>query len=262
MTTTPNPGGAWAGAVFRPMPREFRVPFGVRLGSLIGMMILAAVTATMIAFAAFGFTLNWALGLIMLAVAGFMVALCLYVLRDLRGKWGLRITLGTDAVTLALPSGRSLIHRPPAQHMTIPYADIETIGTRLEAYGSLGMEIMQRAYVLHRKSGELIFLFEERALATALASSLFGDVAAELAKRAGVALKDVGMAEGRGGLLCTWGTHAPDWAAPALSPERQRQLWARAGTTGAITAAAITTVPGVWAGGLARRRPGSEPPPA
>jgi hypothetical protein len=111
--------------------------------------------------------------------------------------------------------------------VTIPYADIAAIETRLEAYGSLGMEIMQRAYVLHRKSRELIFLFEERGLATALASSLFGDIAAELAKRAGVAVKDHGMAAGRGGLLCTWSTHAPDWAAPALSPERQRQLWAR-----------------------------------
>jgi hypothetical protein len=124
------------------------------------------------------------------------------------------------------------------------------------------MEIMQRAYALHRKSGELIFLFEERALATALASSLFGDIAGELAKRADVALKDLGMAEGRGGLLCAWGTHAPDWAAPALPTERQRQLWARAGMTGAIAAVAITTVPGVWAVGLGRRRPGSEPPPA
>jgi hypothetical protein len=234
----------------------------VRLVSLIGTIILAAVTAIMVVFAAFGFTLNWALGLFMLAVTGFMAALCLYVLRDLRGKWGLRVALGTDAVALALPAGRSLIHRPPAQHMTIPYADVAAVETRLEAYGSLGMETMQRAYVLHRKSGELIFLFEERALATALASSLFGDIAAELAKRAGVALKDLGMAEGRGGLLCTWGMHAPDWAAPALSPERQRQLWTRAGMTGAIAAAAITTVPGVWAGGLGRRRPGSEPPPA
>jgi hypothetical protein len=120
MTTTPNPGGAWAGAVFRPVPRDFRFPFALRLISLIGTIILAAVTAIMIVFAAFGLTLNWALGLFMLAVAGFTAALCLYVLRDLRGKWGLRITLGPDAVTLVLPSGRSLIHRPPAQHMTVP----------------------------------------------------------------------------------------------------------------------------------------------
>jgi hypothetical protein len=191
-----------------------------------------------------------------------MASLVRYIVRDLNGKLRLRIVLDADAATLALPAGRSLIHRPPAQHITVRYADIQAIETRLEAYGSWHMEIMQRAYVLHRKSGELIFLFEERALATAMASSLFGDIAADLAQRAGVPLKDLGMAEGRGGLLCVWGAHAPDWAAPALSPTRQRQLWARASVTGAAAAVAVSTVPGVWLGRMQRRRPGSEPPPS
>jgi hypothetical protein len=112
MTTTPNPGGAWTGAVFRPAPRDFRFPFGVRLGSLIGTIVLAAVTAIMVVFTAFGFTLNWALGLFMLVVTAFMAALCLYVLRDLRGKWGLRVTLGTDAWRLrCLRDVRSFIAR-------------------------------------------------------------------------------------------------------------------------------------------------------
>ena len=105
----------------------------------------------MFAFAALGFTMNWGLGLFMLGGAGLMAALTVYVLRDLNGKWGLRIVLDADAATLALPSGRSLIHRPPAQYITVPYADIQAIETRLEAYGSLRMEIMQRAYVLHRR---------------------------------------------------------------------------------------------------------------
>jgi hypothetical protein len=61
------------------------------------------------------------------------------------------------AVTLDLPAGRSLIHRPPAQHLTIPYANIDAIDARFEAYGTLGMEMMRRAYVLHRKGGELDF---------------------------------------------------------------------------------------------------------
>jgi hypothetical protein len=204
---------------------------------------------------------NWALGLLMLALAALMTGLALYVLRDLAGKWGLRIALGADGATLDLPSGRSLIHRPPAQHVTIPYADIAALETRLEAYGTLGMEMMQRAYVLHRKSGELVFLFEERALATGFASSMFAGVVADLAARAGVEVKDIGMAEGKGGLLGVWGTHAPDWAAPALSAERQRSLWGRAAATGAVAAAAATAAPGMWIGGLGRRRPGSEQDP-
>ena len=135
---------------------------------------------------------------------------------------------------LDLPSGRSLIHRPPAQHLTIPYADIEAIDTRLEAYGTLGMEMMQRAYVLHRKAGELIFLFEERAVATRMESSTFADIVADLAARAGVTLRDLGTVEGKGGLLGVWGTHAPDWGAPALPHERAMRLWRHAAATGSL----------------------------
>jgi hypothetical protein len=120
---------------------------------------------------------------------------------------GLRVVFDADAVTLDLPSGRSLIHRPPSQHLTVPYGDIAAVETRLEAYGTLGMEMMQRAYVLRRKSGALIFLFEDRALATGMRSSFFPEVAAELAARAGIALSDLGMVEGRGGFLGVWGTH-------------------------------------------------------
>jgi len=169
--------------------RVFRVPLAPRLLSLFGVIFLAGITAIMIGFAAIAFTMHWALGLFMLACAGFIGALTGYVGRDLRGKWGLRVVLDGDAVTLDLPAGRSLIHRPPAQHLTIPYTDIEAIDARFEAYGTLGMEMMQRAYVLHRKGGELIFLFEERAMATALQSSLFTDIVAELAMRAGVTLR-------------------------------------------------------------------------
>jgi hypothetical protein len=107
------------------------------------------------------------------------------------------------------------------------------IDARFEAYGTLGMEMMQRAYVLHRKGGELIFLFEERAMATALQSSLFTDIVAELAMRAGVTLRELGTVEGKGGLLGVWGAHAPDWAAPALPRERAR-LWRHAASTGSL----------------------------
>src|SRR5262249_41225891 len=100
-----------------------------------------------------------------------------------------------------------------------------------------------------------------RALATGFASSMFGGIAHELAARAGAPVKDLGMAEGGGGVLAVWGTHAPDWAAPALSPAKQRSLWARAAAAGAAAAIGASTVSNAWLGGFARRRPGSEPPP-
>jgi hypothetical protein len=222
--------------------RIFTLPLAPRLFSLFGVIFLAAVTGMMIVFAVLVFTMQWALGLFIAACAGFMGALTGYVWRDLRGKWGLRVVLDADAVRLDLPAGRSLIHRPPAQHMVILYVDIEAIEARFEAYGTLGMEMMQRSYVLRRKGGELIFLFEERALATPMESSMFKDIVADLAARAGVKLRELGTVEGRGGVLGVWGTNAPDWAAPALPLARQMRLWQHAASTGSFAISIVFIV--------------------
>jgi hypothetical protein len=214
--------------------RDFRLPLAPRLLALFGVIFLAAVTGVMIVLAVLAFRTQWALGLFLMACAGFLGALTGYVWRDLRGKWGLHVVLDSDAVKLDLPAGRSLIHHPPAQHLIVPYADIEAIDSRLEAYGTLGMEMLQRAYVLHRKGGELIFLFEERAVATTMESSVFADIVTDLVGRAGVKLRDLGTVEGKGGLLGVWGTHAPDWGAPALPRERAMRLWRHAASTGSL----------------------------
>lgn len=230
---------AAAATIAPAMRREFRLPLGPRLLSLFVVLVLAGVSVILIAVAVYIVLQNWALGLFCAVVACFVAALTGYVFRDLSGKWGLRVVLDADAATLDLPAGRSLIHRPPSQHLTVPYADIASVETRLEAYGSLGMEMMQRAYVLRRKSGEPIFLFEDRALATGMRSSFFADVAAELAARAGVALQDLGMVEGGGGLLGVWGTHAVDWGAPSLPLARQLRLWRHAASTGSLAIAIV-----------------------
>jgi hypothetical protein len=203
-----------------------------RLFSAFGIVILAAGPAVMIVFSILAISLGWWVALMVMACTCLMAALVGYVGRDLAGKWGLRLVLYNNAVALDLPSGRSLINRPPTQHLTVPYADIEAIETRLEAYGSLGMEIMQRAYVLRRKSGGLIFLFEDRALGTGMQSAVFGNIAADLAYRAGVPLRDLGMVEGKGGVLAVWGTHGVDWAAPSLPLARQLHLWRHSAATG------------------------------
>jgi hypothetical protein len=219
---------------------EFRTPLGVRLFSLFGVVIVGALSAFMAAGAVYLLAVQqWALGALTLAVAAFMAALTDYVLKDLRAKWGLRVALEPDALVLDLPAGRSLIHRPPAQHLRIPYGEIEAIESRLEAYATLGMAMLQRAYVLHRKNGQLIFLFEDRAIGTQFANAMFTKLAADIAARAGAPLHDLGMAEGRGGVLGVWGTHAPDWAAPPLPEARQIRLRRRAAITGTL---AITVV--------------------
>ena len=221
------------------VPVQFRPPTFWRLFSLFGVVALAVVTALMAVFAALAFAMNWIVGVIVTAVAFLLGALTGYVWRDFRGKWGLRVLLGADAVTLDLPSGRSLIHRLPAQHRVIAYGDIDGIETRVEAYSSLGQTMIQRAYVLRRKNGAPIFLFEDRALGSALEVTMFADIAAAMAARAGTKLHDIGMVEGHGGVLGVWGAHAMPWSTPSLPLARQLRLWRHAAFTGGLTVGII-----------------------
>jgi len=169
-----------------------------------------------------------------------MVMLTHYVARDLRGKWGLRVALKADSVELFLPKNRSLIHTTPARHVNVPYADIAAIETRLEAYPTLGMVSMQQPYVLRRKSGDTVFLFEERAIATGMQSSYFGAIVREIATRAQAPVRDLGMSEGSGGVLGVVHTHEADWAAPALPLARQTRLLRKAYNTGVYAFLLVT----------------------
>jgi hypothetical protein len=220
---------------------EFREPLWARLFSLFVVVVLATLAAGLTLAAAYLFATRQAtIGAFIVAACGiFVAALTGYAGRDLRGRWGLRVVLQPDALVLDLPGGRSLIHRPPSQLLTIPYADIAAIETRLEAYRTLGMAMMQRAYVLRRKHGELIFLFEERALATPYASAFFSKLVTDITARANVPLRDLGMVEDKGGVLGVWGTHAPDWAAPTLPLALQARLWRHAAITGALSGIVI-----------------------
>lgn len=218
-----------------PTSSVFRVPLGPRLLTLLAVLIVGGVTLLMVVAAVCLLVLKqWGLGALTLALAAFMAGLTDYLARDLRGKWGLRVAMGADALALDLPVGRSLIHRPAAQHLKVPYSDIEAIESRLEAYATFGMAMLQRAYVLHRKGGQLIFLFEDRAVETRFGSAMFTKLVSDIAARAGVPLRDHGMAEGRGGFLAVWGTQAPDWAAPDMPTARQIRMRRKAAITGTL----------------------------
>lgn len=108
------------------------------------------------------------------------------------------------------------------------------------------MANMQRAYALRRKSGQWIFLFEDRALATQYETSFFADIAGKLAARAGMAMRDLGMVEGGGGFLAVWGAHAQDWAAPSLPADRQSRLWRRVIFTGQLAGLSAAIVFLLW----------------
>jgi hypothetical protein len=213
-------------------PREFRTPRWMRVMGLVVMVFETMLTLGLIAAAVFIFRLQWAFGLVMLAPAILMGMLTGYLWRDVRAKWGLRVVLERDAVKLDLPANRSLIHRPKAEHLVVPYSDIEALETRLEAYRSMGMASMQRPYTLRLRNGELIFLFEERAIGTGMQSDFYTSILRDLVARARCPVRDLGMVEGKGGALAVWGAHAPEWSAPALPADRQRQLLGRVAGSG------------------------------
>jgi len=213
----------------------FRLPVGPRLFGAFAVLVCGVVAAFLTAAAILVIWQRaWAAGLALAATACFVAGLTGYAARDLRGKWGLRVVLGMRALTLDLPAGRSLIHRPAAEHAEIAYSDIAALETRLEGYRTGGMAMMQRAYVLRHRNGALIFLFEDRAIGTPFETRLFARIAGEIAARAGTTLRDLGTVAGDGGVLGVWGTHAPAWGAPSLSAAQQARLWRAVAITGAL----------------------------
>lgn len=166
-------------------------------------------------------TLAWPLfatGLVILAFAALMW-------RDMIGKRGARIVFDADSATFSLPRGRSLIHRPPAVRSRIRFADMVAVETRLEAYGSL---MRQRTYRLVPRDGPPIFLFEDRAVGTRMATPSLRAVAEEIASRAGLELTELPAAEGRAGLLGAWFASPPAWSDAGMTDTRKHILATRA----------------------------------
>jgi hypothetical protein len=233
-----------------------------RILGWVAAIFLVSVTCFFAGIAVLGFmssegTTVWVLALVGIVGTGLMGALSLYVLRDLRGKLGLRVAVDEGTIRLNLPAGRSLIHRVPARHVTLPLTAIEAVEARYEAYRSQRMVNLQRAYVLVQKSGERIFLFEDRALATALANSRYGMLAREIAERSGARWRELGMVEGKGGVLEVWGARAPEWGATPLPREQAEAVWQQAAMTGrlAMAGASIATYGGKSGPGLIHAGP-------
>jgi hypothetical protein len=233
--------GAWMSAREGTPAVSFRLPLSARLLSLVGTIVIGLTSVLMVGFLVASLMIDqWLVGVVVALCAAIMLILSRYVARDLQGKWNLRVVLGADSAEFFLPKNRSLIHATPAQHVTVPYAEIAAIETRLEAYPSFGMANLQQPYVLRRKNGEAVFLFEERAVATGLQSSYFGGLIDDLAGRAKIEVRDLGMSEGKGGILGVVHTEEAHWAAPALPRSRQIRLFRRAANTGALAFLLVT----------------------
>jgi hypothetical protein len=216
-------------------PTTIRQPRAAWLGGLFTAVLLGLLCAFMLGGAVLAMTGgNFAVGAVLAAVAGVMGVLFRYVLRDARAKRNWRITVGTDTLELELPRGRSLVHRLDPVRAKIRFDEIEAVETRLEAYRSFAMANMQRSYALRLKAGDTIILGEDRALGTALASDFFAGAVDRIVGQGKLPTRDLGMAEGKGGILSVLFTRPPPWDAPALGAEQQSALWRRAVLTGQL----------------------------
>jgi hypothetical protein len=226
-----------------PGRRVWRRPRGPAIQSGVGVVILGIVTLIIasIPLLAGGGSMTLPMALFVALTVLCSAAITLYCWRDLRSKRGGVIVLDETGIILDLPGGRSLIHKPPACRETVPYADVVAVETRLEAYPSLGMTMMQRAYRLTRRNAAAIFLFEQRTLAARPTASCEA-LATQIASRAGAPLKDLGVVLGGGGILGAWFVRVPDWSTASLPPAEQAVLLKRARVTGLFAAAALGIV--------------------
>jgi hypothetical protein len=173
-------------------------------------------------------------GLILLVLAAWLLVLADYVWRDCLAKRGWSIEFEPGKLGLNLPAGRSILQRLPPEHRDIDVSDIAGIDTRLEAFRSFGLAAVHRSYGLRLRSGRLIILGEDRALATGLADESIGQMVNVIALKTGLPVRDLGMAEGKGGLLGVLFTSVPGWGDPGLPAARQAAFWRRAELTGMI----------------------------
>lgn len=203
-------------------------------GALCALMLVVATVA--LTGGQFG------VGTVLLAVAAIMLVLLRYVLRDALGKLGWRIGIATASLDLDLPPTRSLIHNLAGVHIGLGFDEIERIETRLEAYRTFGMANMNKSYALLLKTGQRIILGEDRALGTQMGSAFLATVAARISKTAQLELRDLGMAEGKGGVLAVLFSSPPQWDAPTLDAATQQALWRRVGMTGMLASAASLLV--------------------
>lgn len=210
-----------------------------RLGSMFITIIMGALCAFL--FVMTGLVLyrgEIGLGLILAAVAVFCMGLFFYVRRDMRGKRGWKIEIDEGVLALDLPRERSLIYRLEPVSTHLRFDEIAAVETRLEAYPSLGMANMHRVYALRLNTGDLIILGEDRALNTRLANLTLANTVERIVRDGKFEVRDLGMVEGKMGLLCVLFASAPPWDTPSLDDERQAVLWRKAGMTGNLAASA------------------------
>lgn len=209
-------------------------------GAMITVVVIGALT-TGIVFGAGVLMLQGTYGpaFLMVALSLWMLSLLIYLWRDCRAKQAWSIAIEAGEILLDLPPGRSLMAHTPGEKCRLDMFDIMAIETRLESFRSFGLSNMQRSYGLRLKSGRLVVLGEDRALATGLADETVGRMIDVMALRTGLPLRDRGMVEGKGGFLGVFFTSVPGWETPGLAAGREATLWRNASLTLGLAGMAV-----------------------
>lgn len=235
MTSTPTP------------IQDFRFSGASRFGIGFTTGMLWALLLGMAGAAAVLMTTNEVIAaLVLLVTCAFFLQLANIVLRDCHMKWDWRIALGSEEAWLRLPTGRLLFGREPSYDLSLPYDEISHLEWREEAMSSLGIVTVNHVYGLRFKDGILILLGEDRPIPRTMEmTTLAGEAARALARRAGVPIKRHPMAKGEGGFLTLWGKSRPDWPnteGAGMSRAEERELFRRLMMTNLVPAAVFAAV--------------------
>lgn len=187
------------------------------------------------------------IGLCLLGAAVFLAAVSRVMVRDyvFRSRW--RVRLGEAEAWFRLPVWRLLSGAEPSLSGPLAYSSIAAIEWREEAMRSMGLSTLNRVYAIRLKSGAVIALGEDRPVQHSDSyTSLAGDAARALARRAGVKLVKRPMAEGKTGFLTLWGNERAPWpeddAPGALSETDERGIRLGLMLTQLVPAAAFAVI--------------------
>ncbi|ABI76428.1 hypothetical protein HNE_2940 [Hyphomonas neptunium ATCC 15444] len=197
----------------KPPNDDFRFSLAARLGigfttALLWLLLIGMAGGT----AAVLMDGEWIAALVLGVTVAFFVPLAGIVLRDCRMKWGWRVSLGAGEAWLRLPHGRLLFGPAPALSGPLAYASIKAIEWREEATHAMGLTTINRVYAIRLKSRGVILIGEDRPIPKTLDyTTLAGDAARALARKAGTGMRQLPLARGDGGFLTLWGASRPDW---------------------------------------------------
>ena len=234
----------------RPGVRSWRRSPAGRAGAILAMLVIGAIALGCVGLGlwimAAGISAGPAPGLgIFLGLAGaFMGMLAWYAGRAAIGSGRFAIAISDMGIDLRLPRMRSLIHRPPRFEGRIAWSALAGMTTRLEAYRSQGLGVVQRTWWLRKNDGSTILLFSELASGAdqGLAELAMTPLAREISTRGALAIIELPMAEGKGGLLGAWFTRPPAMDAAPIGQAGRQRVARAIGRMGWITRALILIV--------------------